>query len=87
MGDLQNVLRLWDEARPLIQEGYNILDKTLVLGLPATCMPPESAQKDTGIGSPYGEGASRIWQFWHNIIHKIMIGPIGKTDAKTWHSP
>ena len=87
MGDFQEVLRLWNATRPLIQEGYRILDKTLVLGLPATCMPPESSQKDTGIGSPYGEGASRIWKFWHGVIHKIMIGPIGKTNAKTWHSP
>ena len=87
MDQLKKILHLWNEARPLIQEGYRVLDKTVVLGLPATCMPAESNEKDTGIGSPYGEGASHIWQFWHGVIHKIMIGPIGKTDAKTWHSP
>ena len=87
MESFETVLKIWDEARPVIQEGYRILDKTLVLGLPATSMPPESQHKDTGVGSPYGEGASRVWQFWHSIIHKMMIGPIGKTDAKNWHSP
>ena len=85
--DFQFVLHLWDTYRPLIQEGYRVLDKTLVLGLPATSMPAESAKKDSGIGSPFGEGAARVWRFWHGIISKIMQGPIGKTDAKTWHSP
>ncbi|MBQ4472055.1 MAG: 4-alpha-glucanotransferase [Alphaproteobacteria bacterium] len=83
----QSLMALWDAYRPLIQEGYDALDKTIVLGLPATSMPAESDEKDTGIGSPYGEGAARIWRFWHGVIHKIMQGPIGKTSAKTWHSP
>ncbi|MBQ3695968.1 MAG: 4-alpha-glucanotransferase [Alphaproteobacteria bacterium] len=87
MDSFEKILDLWEEARPLIQEAYHVLDKVLVLGLPASCMPPESENKDTGIGSPYGEGASRVWKFWHGIIQKMMIGPIGKTDAKTWHSP
>ncbi len=87
MTALETVLKLWDENRALIQEGYTALDKILVLGLPATSMPPESETKDSGIGSPYGAGAERIWRFWHNIIHKIMLGPLGKTEAVTWHSP
>ncbi len=81
------VTKLWDEARPVIQEGLAVLNKTLILGLPASSMPPVSKEQDTGIGSPYGEGAARVWRFWHSIIHKIMIGPIGKTSAVTWHSP
>ena len=87
MEKFQTILQTWDSVSPLIQEGYRVLDKTLVLGLPGTSMPAESSEKNTGIGSPYGEGAARIWRFWHNVIHKIMIGPIGKTNATTWHSP
>lgn len=87
MATFEEILHLWESSRSLIQEGYSVLEKTVVLGLPATCMPPESEQKDTGIGSPYGKGAARIWSFWHDIIHKIMIGPIGRTDKNNWHSP
>lgn len=81
------VLALWDESRPLIRQGYAVLDKTLVMGLPATSMPPTSSGQDTGIGSPYGKGAKRVWDFWQDIIQKIMIGPVGKTESATWHSP
>ena len=84
---LNAVLAIWKEVRPLIREGYAVLDKTLVMGLPATSMPPESKTKDTGIGSPYGKGAERVWRFWQDVVQKIIIGPVGKTDAATWHSP
>jgi len=87
MDCFQKALIFWNRVRPLIEEGYAVLDKTLVLGLPATSMPASTPSKDTGIGSPYGSGAQRIWHFWHDFIHKIIIGPIGKTEAKTWHSP
>ncbi len=87
MEAFEEALSLWDEARALIQEGYQRLNKRVVLGLPATCMPPESKEKDTGIGSPYSEGAGRVWRFWHGVIQNIMIGPIGKTYSDTWHSP
>ena len=84
---LKTVLALWETARPLIQEGYQVLNKTLVMGIPATSMPAADKDHDTGIGSPYGDGAKRIWRFWQDVVHKVMIGPIGKTDATTWHSP
>ncbi len=81
------VQALWNTYKPLIQEGYQALDKTIVLSLPAASMPAESSTMDTGIGSPYGKGALRIWRFWQNTIHKIMLGPVGKTEAKTYYSP
>ena len=84
---LSTVLAMWNQLRPLIREGYAVLDKTLVMGMPATSMPAESKNKDSGIGSPYGKGAERVWLFWQDIVQKIMIGPIGKTDPSNWHSP
>ncbi len=84
---LKKALTLWDSARPLIAEGYRILDKTLVMGLPATSMPAIDKDHNTGIGSPYGTGAQRIWHFWQDVVQKVMIGPVGKTETATWHSP
>ena len=84
---LRTVLKLWHEARPLVDKGYVALDKTLVMGLPATSMPASTQNQNSGIGSPYGKGAERVWHFWDHIIHKIMVGPVGKTSAATWHSP
>ena len=81
------VQALWNSYKPLIQEGYQALDKTLVLSLPASSMPAESTTMNTGIGSPYGKGALRVWRFWQNTIHKIMLGPLGKTEKKTYYSP
>ena len=63
MDDLSGIFNLWNKAKPLIQEGYQVLDKSLILGLPATSMPANSLNKDSGIGSPYGTGAARIWSF------------------------
>ena len=87
MRSVTHILTLWNKAKPLIQEGYRVLEKDIILGLPAASMPSPSKEQDTGIGSPYGSGAERIWKFWQGIIQKIMIGPVGKTEAKTWHSP
>ena len=87
MKSFAHILTLWNRAKPLIQKGYRVLGKDVILGLPATSMPAVSKKSDTGIGSPYGAGASRVWQFWQGIIQKIMIGPVGKTEAETWHSP
>ena len=84
---LRTIQKCWEEARPLIDQGYTILDKSIVMGLPATSMPAPTRERNTGIGSPYGKGAERIQKFWQKIIHKIMIGPVGKTEAATWHSP
>ena len=72
---------------PLIRKGYRVLDKEVTLGLPAPCMPPKSAYQNTGIGSACGLGAERIKDVLGGLFDKIQIGPMGKTYAKSDHSP
>ena len=84
---MKELLSVWNEAKPLIQKGYEILDKEMTMGLPGPCMPPESEAQNTGIGSPYGKGAQKVASFFHGIIHKILLGPGGKTFKETNYSP
>ena len=81
----QEVLRVWQEARPLIEQGYRILNKKMHLVMPGSCMPATSLYEDTGIGSPYGKGAQRLADFF--VLDKVMVGPLGKTTQKANHSP
>ena len=84
---LEQLKQLWNEYKPLVREGYRILNKEVTLGLPAPCMPPETTYKDTGIGSAYGTGAHRIFDFFGGIFDKIQLGPMGKTYPETKYSP
>lgn len=77
----------WKSAQDLIQKGYHLLDKEVTMGLPGPCMPALSNNQDIGIGSPYGAGADRVWNFWGKSIHKILLGPSGKTCREAKHSP
>ena len=86
----QLVLELTEKLQkyvPLIRKGYRVLDKEVTLGLPAPCMPPKSAYQNTGIGSACGFGAERIKSVLGGLFDKIQIGPMGKTYAKSDHSP
>lgn len=84
---MKHVLKLWEKYKPLVQRGYEILEKEVTLGLPAPCMPPVSADKDTGIGTAYGAGAARVADFWQGVVHKIQLGPDGRTTAESGYSP
>ncbi len=84
---MTDVLRAWQEFKPLIAEGYKVLNKEVTLNLPGPCMPAWSIDKDSGIGSPYGIGAQRIADFWKDCVHKILLGPNGKTTPETNFSP
>lgn len=77
----------WDEIQPLIEKGYHLLNKEVTLGLPGPCMPVFDEKYDLGIGSPYGRGAERVWRFWGRTIHKILLGPAGRTTNLAKHSP
>lgn len=84
---LSELTQLWNRSKPLVAQGYKVLNKEVSLGLPGPCMPAISADKNTGIGSPYGEGARRIAAFFGAIAHKVQLGPWGKTYRATGHSP
>ena len=83
----QEVMRCWQSCQPLIEQGYRLLDKEVTMGLPGPCMPAESDERDIGIGSPYGKGAEHVWRFWDKTMHKILLGPGGKTCDEAQHSP
>ena len=78
---------LFAKYKPLIREGYQVLDKEVTLGIPAPCMPPETAYKNTGIGSACGAGARRFCRFFDGLYDKIQLGPMGRTNAGAKHSP
>ena len=82
-----DLLAYWHKVQPLIHQGYQILNKQMTLGLPGPCMPASDPNHDIGIGSPYGLGAEKVWQFWDKTVDNILLGPPGKTFAKTQHSP
>ncbi len=83
----QNLINCWKSCQDLIEQGYQILDKEVTMGLPGPCMPAISNEQDIGIGSPYGLGAKRIWDFWDKSLHKILLGPGGRTCREAKHSP
>ncbi len=82
-----SLIQCWKSAQNLIQKGYHILDKEVTMGLPGPCMPSVDDNHDIGIGSPYGAGANRVWDFWGKSIHKILLGPNGRTCRESKHSP
>lgn len=77
----------WKSAQDLIQKGYHVLDKEVTMGLPGPCMPAADENQDIGIGSPYGAGAERVWDFWGKAVYKILLGPAGRTCREAKHSP
>ncbi len=83
----QKLLTLWEESQDLIAEGCRTLGKEVSMSLPGPCFPPLNKSRDTGIGSPYGEGAARIQRFFKGVVNKILLGPAGKTSSETRHSP
>lgn len=83
----QEVLDIWQDSQALIAKGYQVLDKEVTMGLPGPCMPAISDEQDTGIGSPYGQGAKRVQKFFSQSISNIQLGPSGRTCLETKHSP
>ena len=71
--------REWKKAKQLANKGYKILGKEFSINLPAPCMPTVSPAKDTGIGSPYTEGAKAFFDFFDGLFHKVLLGPTGKS--------
>ena len=87
MGNLQDIISFWKSLDPLIHEAYRVLGKEVTMGMPGPCMPAISENENVGIGSPYGKGAERIWGFFGTALHKIQLGPGGRTNKITGHSP
>ena len=87
MGDLKEIISYWKSLDPLIHKAYLVLDKEVTMGMPGPCMPAISESENVGIGSPYGKGAKRIWGFFGTALHKIQLGPGGRTNKITGQSP
>ena len=85
--NLKEVISFWQSLDPLIHEVYRVLDKEVTMGMPGPCMPAICENENVGIGSPYGKGAERIWNFFGVALHKIQLGPGGRTNKITGHSP
>ena len=85
--NLNEVITFWKSLDPLIHEAYRVLDKEVSMGMPGPCMPAISECENVGIGSPYGKGAKRIWDFFGVALDKIQLGPGGRTNKITGHSP
>ena len=85
--NLKEVISFWQSLDPLIHEAYRVLDKEVTMGMPGPCMPAISESENIGIGSPYGKGAERIWNFFGVALDKIQLGPGGRTNKITGHSP
>lgn len=75
----QAALQHWENSKPLIRKGYEVLGKEVTMGLPGTAFPAASAEADTGIGSPYGDGAKKVADFFSGVIDKILLNPTGET--------
>jgi len=85
---MKDIMAYWQSCKPLIKEGYAVLGKTeVIMNMPGPCFPPKNVNEDAGIGSPYGEGAKRVADFFDGVVHKIQLGPSGKTFAEFYDSP
>lgn len=81
------LLKYWHEIQPLINQGYRLLDKEVIMNLPGPCMPCFSESENIGIGSPYGKGAARVWAFFDKSVDKILLGPSGRVKKESSYSP
>ena len=84
---MKELLAAWEKAKPLLRKGYEVLEKEVTMGLPGPCMPAPSSDQNTGIGSPYGLGAKKAADYFSVCVHKILLGPGGKTFKETNYSP
>lgn len=73
------LLEEWNKAKPLIKRGYRVLDKEVTIGIPGVSFPALSSAKNTGIGSPYGEGAEKVAFFFEGVVDKVLLTPTGET--------
>ena len=76
----------WNETKKLVRQGYRLLNKTVILNIPAPCLPATDDSEDTGIGSPTSRGGKRFFDFFEGIFDKVLLGPAGRTFAPK-HSP
>jgi len=74
-------LHIWKRAKPLIRKGYQALNKHLVLAVPAVSFPPAEKAADVGIGSPYGQGAAELKDFFSGVADDFLLTPTGETFA------
>ncbi len=81
------LMSIWQDSKEVIAKGYKALGKEFAMSMPAPCMPAGSKDKDVGIGSAYGDGAKRVWSFFEGVVEKILLGPAGKTNKESGHSP
>ena len=77
----KSLLKEWEKTKQLTRQGYKILDKEMTIAIPGPCFPAYSQDKDTGIGSPYGQGGKDFCSFWNKVVDKVLLGPSGKTFA------
>lgn len=83
---LNDLIKEFKACEPLIKQGYKVLDKEVSISLPGPSMPSKSDADDSGIGSPFGDGAQRAHDFFGIFSDKISLGPSGRTFAPS-HSP
>ncbi len=72
--------KIWKKHQKLIEQGYRILDKEIIFNIPATSFP--AGKIDTGIGTPYGLGAQKLFDFF--FCHKALLTPTGITFASNY---
>lgn len=75
----KNTFCLWEDAKPLIRQGYRVLDKKVVLAVPAVSFPAGEQEVDIGIGSPYGDSAREFTNFFYGVADDFLLTPIGET--------
>lgn len=80
----EDILKVWQESKPLIRQGYKVLHKEVALGMPAVSFPAADNNTDSGIGSPYGQGAKQFCQFFDGVVDKILLTPTGETFPPTF---
>jgi len=76
---MKKSLLIWQQSKNLLQQGYDVLQKELSVNIPAPCLPPESVEQDTGIGSPSSKGAERFFDFFAGVFSKAVLGPMGRS--------
>lgn len=84
--ELKDIIKEFKNCEDLIKEGYRVLGKEMSVSFPGPSMPAKSNNQDSGIGSPYGDGAKRVNEFFSIFADKILLGPSGRTFEPK-HSP
>lgn len=84
------ILELWNSSKPILKEAFSILGKKITIVIHGGSFPSIEDQ-DIGIGSPYSDGARKLFGFFEPIVDAVQLGPWGKTysseSSYNTHSP